>query len=251
MSGAFKDHFSGHAADYRAFRPAYPPELFAYLASIAPGRTLAWDCGTGNGQAAVGLAAHFDRVLATDASVEQLRHAEPHPKVEYAAAPAERCPLPDRSADLVTATQALHWFDLDRFYAEVRRAARPGGVLAVTCYHAPSPGPDVEPVLQRWNDLVRPYWTPERKWVDDGYRTIPFPFAELPAPKFELAVRATLNQFLGYLGTWSATRQFIKANGFDPLERFTPQFSAAWGAPDAVRTVRWEFNVRVGRVNSA
>jgi SAM-dependent methyltransferase len=244
----FKDHFSGHSRDYRAFRPTYPPGLFASLAAAAPGCGLAWDCGTGNGQAAVGLASHFDRVFATDASAEQIRHAEPHPRVEYAVAPAERCPLPDVTADLVTVTQALHWFDLDRFYAEVRRVCRPGGLLAATCYYDPSAGPDVEPVLRRWTETVRPYWTPERAWVDAGYRTIPFPFPELPAPGFELTVEADLAWFLGYLGTWSATRLFAKANGSDAMDRFGPEFASAWGDPARVRTVRWAFNVRLGRV---
>jgi SAM-dependent methyltransferase len=246
-AGPFKDHFSGHAADYRAFRPDYPPELFAFLASLAPGRDLAWDCGTGNGQAAVGLAEHFTKVLATDASRGQLDEAQPHPRVEYAVAPAEKCPLPDASADLVTVTQALHWFDLDRFYAEVRRVCRLGGVLAVTCYYAPSIGPEVDPVLRRWEDFIRPYWTPERVWVDAGYRTIPFPFPELLAPRLELTIETDLPRLLGYLGTWSATKQYVKTHGSDPVERFGPEFAAVWGDPAAVRTLRWEFNVRLGR----
>lgn len=137
MSASFKDHFSGHAANYRAFRPTYPPELFAFLASVVPRRELVWDCGTGNGQAAVVLAEHFARVFATDASAEQIANAEPHPKVEYAVAPAEKCPLPDASADLITVAQALHWFDHDRFFAEVRRVCKPGAVFAATCYSAP------------------------------------------------------------------------------------------------------------------
>jgi SAM-dependent methyltransferase len=248
MSTAFKDHFSGHAADYRAFRPNYPQELFAFLASAAPGRDLAWDCGTGSGQAAVGLADHFARVFATDASSEQVRNAEPHPKVEYAVAPAEKCPLPDASADLVTAAQALHWFDHDRFYAEVRRVCKPGALLAATCYYEPSVCPLVDPVLRRWEDFIRPYWTAERAWVDAGYRTIPFPFPELPAPQFELGLESTLAQFVGYLGTWSATKQFVKRHGTDPLDRFGPEFAAAWGDPVAPRAVRWKFTVRVGRV---
>jgi SAM-dependent methyltransferase len=249
MTHGFKDHFSARAADYRAFRPSYPPGLFAFLASAAPGRTLAWDCGTGSGQAAVALAEHFARVLATDASAEQLKNAQPHPRVEYVVAPAEKCPLPDGSAALVIAAQALHWFDLDRFYPEVRRVCKPGGLFAATCYYAPSAGPEADPVLRRWEDFIRPYWTPERVWVDAGYRTIPFPFPELEVPRFELRVESTLGQFLGYLGTWSATRQFIKAHGSDPLEGFRPRFAAAWGDPTAARTVRWEFTLRLGRVS--
>jgi SAM-dependent methyltransferase len=247
-AGSFKDHFSGHATEYRAFRPDYPPELFAFLASVAPRRDLAWDCGTGNGQAALGLAEHFTRVFATDASQKQLDEAPPHPRVEYRVAPAERCPLPDASADLVTVAQALHWFDLDRFYAEVRRVCRPGGVLAATCYYAPSVSAEVDPVLRRWEEFIRPYWSPERVWVDAGYRAIPFPFPEVPAPRFEVTINSDLPRLLGYLGTWSATKQYVKAHGSDPVERFGPEFAAAWGDPAAVRTLRWEFNVRLGRV---
>jgi SAM-dependent methyltransferase len=249
MSAPFKDHFSGHAADYRAFRPTYPPELFAFLASVAPGRALVWDCGTGSGQAAVPLAEHFDHVFATDASAEQIANAEPHPKVEYAVAPAEACPLPDASADLVTVAQALHWLDHDRFYAEVRRVCRPNGVIAATCYYNPSVGPDIDPILRRWEEFIRPYWTPERVWVDDGYRGIPFPFGwdKPPAPRFELSVPSSLAQFVGYLGTWSATKQYVKKHGSDPLARFAPELAAAWGDPSVVRTLRWELVVRLGR----
>ena len=250
MNG-FKDHFSGHAADYRAFRPTYPKELFAFLASQAPGRELAWDCGTGSGQAAVSLGEHFDRVFATDASAEQVKNAEPHPKVEYTVAPAEKCPLPDASVDLVMVAQALHWFDHDRFYAEVRRVCKPGGILAATCYYLPSVNAEVDPVLRRWEDFIRPYWTPERVWVDDGYRSIPFPFAELPAPRMELTVPVTLAEFVGYLGTWSATRQYVKQHGSNPLEAFTAEFVAVWGDPSTVRTLRWELAMRLGRVGSS
>ena len=248
MSG-FKDHFSGHAADYRAFRPTYPPELFAFLAGACAGHDLAWDCGTGSGQAAVPLAAHFARVFATDASAEQVKNAEAHPKVEYAVAPAEACPLPDGIVDLVLVAQALHWFDHDRFYVEVRRVAKPGAVLAATCYYKPSVCPEVDPILRRWEDFIRPYWTPERVWVDDGYRSIPFPFPELEAPRMEVSVPASLAQFVGYLGTWSATKLYVKKHGTDPLEQFAAEFATAWGDPSTVRTLRWELAMRLGRVN--
>jgi SAM-dependent methyltransferase len=250
MSTRFKDHFSGHAADYRAFRPTYPPELFRFLASVAPARERAWDCGTGSGQAAVPLAEHFGRVFATDASAEQVKNAEKHPKVEYAVAPAEACPLPDASADLVLVAQALHWFDHDRFYAEVRRVCKSGGIIAATCYYAPAVGPDVDPVLREWEDFIRPYWTPERVWVDDGYRSVPFPFPfpALGAPRFEVSAPVSLAQLVGYLGTWSATKQYLKKHGADPLERFAAEFGAVWGDPPAVRTLRWELAMRLGRV---
>ena len=249
MTAGFQDYYSGHAADYRAFRPAYPKELFAHLASISPGRDLAWDCGTGSGQAAVGLAEHFARVFATDASADQVKNAEPHPRVEYAVARAEECPLSDQCVDLVTVAQALHWFDFDRFYTEVRRVCRPAGVLAVWTYELDSVNPAVDAMLRHFQaDFVGPYWPPDRVWVDTHYRTIPFPFPELPAPRFKMTAEWNLPRMLGYMNTWSATKAFIKAQGFDPLGRLAGEFAAAWGDPAQVRTVRWELTVRIGRV---
>lgn len=251
MSTGFKDHFSGHAADYRTFRPNYPPELFAFLADAAPGRDLAWDCGTGNGQAAVALAGHFAKVFATDASAEQVRNAEPHPRVEYAVAAAERCPLPDASADLVTVAQALHWFDLDRFYAEVRRVCRPNGLLAAWTYNFHSVTPAVDAVLRRFRgEFVDPYWPPERAGVDAGYRNVPFSFEEISPPRFEMTAEWNLPRVLGYLRTWSATKAFQKARGFDPVARLADEFVAAWGDPGDIKVLRWDLVLRVGRVGS-
>lgn len=249
MTPEFKDHFSGHAADYRAFRPSYPPELFAFLAANSPARGLAWDCGTGSGQAAVAVAEHFAKVFATDASAEQLKSAEVHERVEYAVAPAEKCPLPDGCADLVTVAQALHWFDHDRFHAEVRRVCRPGALLAAWTYDLHTVNPEVDVVFERLqSEFVGSYWPPERAFVNAGYRTIPFPFEEVPAPPFKMTARWNWPQMHGYMSTWSATKAFIKAHGSDPLERLAGDFAEAWGKPETVRTVRWRFAVRVGRI---
>ncbi|HEY2910108.1 MAG TPA: class I SAM-dependent methyltransferase [Gemmataceae bacterium] len=237
------------AAEYREFRPGYPADLFASLAALPANRRLAWDCGTGNGQAARGLAAHFDRVVATDASPQQLQQALPSRNVEYLVAPAESCPLPDDCADLVVVAQALHWFDLDRFYAEVHRVGRPGSILAATCYYEPSVNPAVDAVLARYQETVRSYWPAGREWVDAGYRTIPFPFEELPMDRRQLSLDTDLPRFLGYLNTWSASRAFKKATGRDPLEPFSAAFADAWGAP--TRTVTWHFNVRLGKIRPA
>lgn len=245
----FKDHFSGHAPDYRAFRPAYPPALFAFLASIVSPKGLAWDCGTGNGQAAIALAEHFSKVFATDASEEQIRQAEPHPRVEYAVAPAEHCPLPDGSVDLVTVAQALHWFDINQFNTEVKRVCHPGSVLAVWTYDLHSIDANLDPILNRLQtEFVGSYWPPERELVNAGYRTIPFPYEEIPVPRFEMTAEWDYHHFLGYMNTWSATKAFLRAKGFNPLERLAPEFTSAWGDPSTVRTVRWAFYVRVGRV---
>lgn len=251
MPEAFNDHFSGHAADYRTFRPTYPPALFAFLASAAPARELVWDCGTGSGQAAVALAEHFAHVFATDASAEQIARAEPHPRVEYAVAPAEACPLPDASADLVTVAQALHWFDFARFYAEVNRVLKPGGLLAAWSVEFETVTPAVDAVVARLLDeFVGAYWPPERALVDDHYRSIPFPFDELPTPAFEMTAEWPLAGLLGYARTWSCAKRFEKARGFDPVARLAAEFASAWGDP-ATRAVRWRLSLRLGRAGGA
>lgn len=243
----FKDHFSVHAAEYARSRPTYPPELFAFVASLPRERALAWDVGTGNGQAAVGMAAHFDRVIATDPSEEQLRSAFPHPKVEYRRAPAEDSGLVPRSVDAVTVAQAAHWFDLDRFYAEVRRVLEPGGAIAIWCYTLTRVSPEIDAVIDRYYfETVGPYWPRERRLVDDGYASLPFPFDEVPTPDLEISLPWTLAGMLAYLRTWSPTRLFAQANGYDPVEAVAPELAAVWDAPDTPRAVRFPIKMRAG-----
>ena len=245
----FKDHFSSHAGAYARHRPRYPVELFAYLAAIAPGRRLAWDCATGNGQAALGLAEHFERVVATDASARQIGQAEAHPRIAYRVAPAERSGLESGSVELTTVAQALHWFDFDAFYAEVRRVSAPGARLAVWVYDLLRVAPALDAVLRRYHDeVVGPYWPPERKWVDERYATIPFPFEEIAAPAFEMRAEWALADLVGYLDTWSAAKRFKNERGEDPLDLIREELAAAWGGPEAVQAIRWPLVLRVGRV---
>ena len=169
--------FGAVAAHYAAFRPTYPAALFAWLAAESPGRTLAWDCATGSGQAALALAEHFEQVVATDVSAEQLAHAGRHPRVRYARAPAEASPLDDASADLVTVAQALQWFDLDAFFAEVDRVLRPGGLLAAWTYLLFETSPEVDAIILRYyRETLGPYWAWERRLVEEGYASVAFPF---------------------------------------------------------------------------
>lgn len=248
MPTAFKDHFSGHAADYARYRPHYPEALFAYLASLVDGHELAWDCGTGNGQAAHGLATHFERVIATDASAEQIRSAIPHERITYRVEPAENTTLPSRSADLVLVTQALHWFDFDGFYAEVRRVLKPGGIIAAVSYAGSRVSPEIDPITQRYlHEIIEPYWPPERRYVDEGYRTIAFPFTELSPPTLQMKEWWSLDDFMGYLQTWSAAKRYERAHGTNPVDLIRPELLAAWGDPETKRIVRWPLNMRVGR----
>lgn len=245
---SFHDHFSGHAAEYAKFRPRYPASLFADLAALCPQHDEAWDCGTGNGQAAVGLADHFRHVTATDASAQQIGQAELNPNVSYRVATEQQSGLADSSVDLVTVAQALHWFDTAAFFAEVQRVLKPQGVIAVWCYNLSQLGEPFDAVIHRYYaETVGPYWPPERVLVEQGYRTIPFPFAELPVPVAAMQQELTLDGLLNYLGTWSATNRFEQAQGFSPLRPLEKELIPLWGDREAPRMVTWPLAIRVGR----
>jgi SAM-dependent methyltransferase len=248
MMGAFKDHFSGHAADYRASRPTYPAALFAWLAEHAPARDAAVDLGCGNGQASRGLAERFARVTALDPSAEQIRQAEPHPRIAYGVAPAEATGLPDATADLVLAAQAFHWFDHARFFPEVRRILRPQGLFAAVSYATCRITPAIDRVVHvLYHDLLDAWWPPERRHVEARYRTLPFPLAEVAAPDLELVMEWDLAQLRAYLGTWSALKAWQKQHGADPRDHIDADLAAAWGDPATVRAVRWPLTIRAGR----
>jgi ubiquinone/menaquinone biosynthesis C-methylase UbiE len=242
----FKDHFSKQAADYAKFRPGYPSKLFAYLSQIAPDRKLAWDCATGNGQAAVQLASLFDRVIATDASDMQIANAEPHPRVEYRIAPAEQCGLDPATIDLIMVAQALHWFDLPRFYDEVRRVLKENGIFAASAYRFFHITPEIDQVVNNryYQKVVGPCWPPERMLVEK-FETLPFPFREIETPSFEMINQWTMDHLIGYLRSWSATQRFIAENHRDPLEEIADELRTMWGDPKKSRQVVWPLILRV------
>jgi len=234
---------------YARFRPEYPPELAAFLASQAPDRQLAVDVGCGNGQLTRLLAPHFDSVIGLDPSADQIANAAPDARIAYRCAPAEQLPLADGGASLVTAAQAAHWFDLPAFYGEVRRVARPGAVLALVSYGVLELEPELDDRFQAfYRDEIGPYWPPERKLVDTGYATIAFPFAELPYPAFHIQVEWELPEFLGYLLTWSAVRRAREAGKETLLTSFADELANAWGAPTLRRPVRWPISMRIGKL---
>lgn len=249
LPGGFKDHFSQHAAAYATYRPKSPDRLFEYLASLVPAHRRAWDVGTGNGQAAVELTPWFDEVIATDASGEQIAQALPHPKVTYAVSPAERSGLESSSIDLITVAQAIHWFDFDRFYQEVRRVARPEAVLAVWTYELSIIDPAVDAVVKAYYlEGVGSYWPPERDWVKDHYEHLPFPFPEIKPPPLVMEESRSLAEWVGYLHTWSATQRALRAGKTAVWEKLVQDLTAAWGDPRKAKTVRWPLYLRVGRV---
>jgi SAM-dependent methyltransferase len=245
---AASDPFGPRAQSYAVFRPDYPPALLDFVASLPKERRLAWDCATGNGQAAVALAERFQEVIATDRSQGQLGQAKPHPRVTYRLTPAEASGLPDASVDLVAVAQALHWFDLPRFYAEVVRVLVPGGALAVWSYGDPVlEDPRLTASLRRFDrQTLDRFWLPGREHVRDGYRNLPFPFPEAPGASFTLLRRWELGEILGYLRSWSAVAACVAATGTDPVLEMEAELAPAWGPPETKRLVRWPLTLRAG-----
>jgi hypothetical protein len=245
----FEDHYSGHADAYARHRPRYPDALFAWLASVVPDRTLAWDAGTGNGQVAVALTDHIDRIVATDASTHQLSRAVVHERVEYRHEPADRVSLPRQSADLITAGAAAHWFDLGGFYREIRRVGRKDAVVALFSYGPRDIADAVGPVLHRFQDEVLDGFWPERvHYVHDRYTTLPFPFDEIAAPQFEMRAEWNLDEMLSLLETWSASQRYFQQHGKRASDEIAPDLARVWGDPAHRREVRYPLFVRAGRV---
>jgi SAM-dependent methyltransferase len=245
----FKDHFFQSAAGYAAYRPTYPIELVKFLADAAARNEFAWDCGCGSGQLSTLLAERFAHVYATDASAKQIENAVPHPQVHYGCAPAETSGLDDQAADLIVAAQAAHWFDLPGFYREVQRVGRSGSVIALVSYGIVKVDEYLDSIIGRFYwDVIGPYWPPERKHVEDGYRSLNFPFTEIQAPDMAMSASWTLQDFIGYVHTWSAVAAMERTIGPEPVERFSHDLSEAWGPGEEKRTIRWPLSLRVGFV---
>lgn len=249
MSGSFADKFSQGSGLYRRARPVYPPDLFVALAALAPGRALAWDAGTGSGQAVAGLAAHFAAVHATDPSPQQIANAKAHPRVTYAVEPAEAVSLGDASADLVLAAQAMHWFDLERFYAEAARVLRPGGILAAIGYAWFYVDEAVDRAVEEaLLGPLRVWWAPENAILWDGYRGIAFPGEEIRIGQPAIHLDWSLAELMDYVRTWSAVRAFENAEGQAKLPEARARLAEAWGDPERKRHVVMPMQVRVARL---
>lgn len=243
----FKDHFSGHASSYAEYRPTYPEALFAFLADCCERHDLAWDCATGNGQAALALTRYFDRVIASDASEAQIAKAEPHPDLVYRVARAEESGLDDKSVDLITVAQAAHWFDVPAFCDEAHRVLVPGGVLAIWSYANCQVSPECDKVINElYADIVGPYWLPEREIVEGGYESIELPMPLIHPPKIGMKIEWEPETMLGYLRTWSASQLYLKDRGDDPVALIESKLRRVWG--DGRREVTWPLNIKIGRV---
>lgn len=244
---SFKDHFSTQSADYAKYRPRYPKALYDFLLAHAKEKKIAWDVATGNGQVAIELAEHFEKVIATDASESQISHATSHPKVIYKVSMAENSGLPDGIADLITVGQALHWFDFEKFFSEAKRAAKPGCFFAAWGYKLHNITPEVDKVTTRfYEEIVGHYWPRERTFVDYSYNNIQFPFQPIETPLFHLHWRWNMNELLGYLSTWSSTQLYIKYKGTNPLELIEDDLQQAWGNPLEELEVVWPIFMKAG-----
>ncbi|MEW5904965.1 MAG: class I SAM-dependent methyltransferase [Pseudomonadota bacterium] len=244
------DHFSAVAGQYAAFRPDYPPALFDWLASLVQQHELAWDCGAGSGQATVPLAERFAHVVATDISTAQLGGAPALPNVTYRIAPAEDGGLPDASCDLVTVAQAMHWFNLPQFYAEVQRVLKPQGAFVAWGYNRLLvQDAKIQTAVDRfYRETVGPYWPPERVIVESGYRDLPFPFARLTTPSFSLEKNWPLEHLTGYLRSWSAVARYQAANGHDPVALLAQELAALWPQGQSL-AIEWPLFVHAGKMD--
>jgi SAM-dependent methyltransferase len=243
-----KDLFSSNADQYAAFRPDYPHELYDFIFKHVKSFSTAWDCATGNGQAAKSLAQRFHRVLATDISEKQMANGFQASNIFYSVASAEKSNFPDHTFDLITVAQAAHWFKLDLFFEEAKRVAKPGCVLALWGYGLLQVNPVFDLQLRDfYRTVVGPYWDPERKLIDASYATIPFPFQEISCPQFSFKVQWNIAHVEGYLNTWSATQKYIASNNSNPVTKFISASAAAFG--EGVQEIQFPLFMRLGMVH--
>lgn len=239
-----KDLFSEHSSGYAQYRPVYPYALAEYLAGISPDTRSVWDCGTGNGQMATLLSSFFEKVYATDISINQINNTIPSHNIEYSVQPAEKTSFQNHFFDLITVCQAVHWFDFETFYKEVKRVATKNALICLIGYSIPRINPEIDKRLDElYTEVLGSYWDKERKYIDEEYKTLPFPFKEIVLPEFSISCTWDMEQYIGYLNTWSAVRHYIKRHQNNPVERFCYQISPFW---KDIQTVTFPIFTRTG-----
>lgn len=236
----FKDYFSQNAEDYKKFRPSYPDEMIQFIVEQCSYKNEAWDCATGNGQVAQMLSPYFQKIIATDASAQQIKHALPYPNIDYQVATAESSNLRSQSIHLITVAQAIHWFDLAAFYQEVKRVAAPEAILAIWGYHNHSINAEIDAViLKLYRDILKDYWPPERKKVEEKYTHLQAPFQALHSPDFFMKKQIDLSGLIGYLCTWSALQIYISKNSNNPIQYIYDELLKKWGDPNEIKEISW------------
>lgn len=245
----FKDHFSKGSEGYATYRPTYPLDLVNKLAELCANQNRVLDCGCGTGQLSVLLSERFEEVIATDASAAQIAKAEQKDRVIYKTALAEQSGLADESVDLITVAQAAHWLDLDAFYQEVARIAKPTGILALITYGVLQVEGAVDVLVQQfYYQTIGSYWPAERRHVEEGYRSLPFPFTEIEVPAVTMEEFWNLDELLGYFNTWSAVKEAKKVLGFNPVDQLRVALLPEWGDPQSKKKIAWPLSIRAGKV---
>jgi ubiquinone/menaquinone biosynthesis C-methylase UbiE len=243
-----KDNFSHQSDKYLLYRPSYPAELFSFLISQLHNRNTAWDCGTGNGQIAAELVKYFDKVYATDISAQQIENAALQQNVIYSMQPAEATNFAASAFDLITVAQAIHWFDFEKFYTEVKRVAKPQAIIAVIGYGLIKTFDEADAVIEHFYfNTLGSFWDAERKYIDENYLTIPFPFQEVKTPQFSNELNWNFEHMIGYLGTWSAVKHYTKAKGENPINLIEQKLKQCWGSE--TRKVKFDILLRIGKVH--
>lgn len=244
-----KDNFSAQADIYAKYRPQYPQELFDFILKHVHDLQLAWDCGTGNGQSAAILGKYFKKVFASDISKKQIENAVKADNIQYALEPAEKTSLNDNSVDLVTISQALHWFEFDKFYSEVKRVSKQHAVIATWTYNLIQVDPVTDKLIYDYHfNTLGDYWDKERSHVIEGYKNIPFPFRPIATPAFFIELKWTPEDLEGYFNTWSALQKFITANNYSPVDELMIKIRLNW-APGESRQIRFPLDLKMGNVH--
>lgn len=243
----FKDHFSKQSDIYLKYRPQYSSQLFEYLSSLSNQHQLAWDCGTGNGQAAIGLAPYFDQIIASDPSEQQIKNAIANPKIVYKIETAENSSISDHSVDLITVANAIHWLNFDAFFAEVKRVLKPDGIIMIWSYFIPSVSPEIDALIHDLHfRILNDYWLPENRLIENEYSDIQFPFKEFKHPDFFCNKLMNRNDLIGYLNTWSGTQRFINKNGFSPTDEIHDKMCYVWKNAEEEKLVQWKLILKGG-----
>jgi ubiquinone/menaquinone biosynthesis C-methylase UbiE len=242
-----KDRFSNHAKQYAAFRPTYPQELYDFILNLVKEKNMAWDCGCGNGQVTSDLSQRFQKVIATDISEKQIANAIVKENIFYAVSAAEKTDFKDSTFDLITVGQALHWFDIPKFFDEVKRVGKPDGIVAVWGYGLLKINPEIDHVIGNfYTEVIGPYWDKERKLVDEHYSLVQFPFKEIPSPGFDFSFQWTQAELQGYLSTWSSVQKYISEHRINPVDALMNSIGSHWSGEEM--KVTFPLFLRIGRI---
>lgn len=242
-----KDNFSTASDQYAQYRPSYPDAFFDYLKTLLPSPKNAWDCGTGNGQVAVKLAGFFETVYATDISASQINQAPQLQNIDYSVQPAESSVFPTDFFDLIIVAQAIHWFEFEKFYTEVRRTAKQDALIVVIGYGRLTISPEIDALIDTfYHDVIGSYWDAERRYIDEHYQTIPFPFEEIVAPQFSNTYEWSVDHALGYLSTWSAVKHYRKAHGVNPVDALAKDLKPIFR--EVAKQVNFPLLLRIGTI---